>query len=481
MKYNTITLPFCALAMTLLPLSAGAAGQTPSGTPTISYKAPVGIDSIQGSVMPISETMGTPVSNAPLRLTREECIDIALQSNPTIRVANMEIKRMDYSKREVIAGLLPKIDFSGAYQRAIELQTIRMNMGGQSQSFKMGSDNTWTAGFSAQLPLIAPALWKALDISDSQILASLESARESRLNMANQVSKAYYALLLAEASKEVVEANIEVAKLNAATFEKQFAAGTASEYDVLRSAVQVRNLEPELLQAEIAIKQCKLQLKVLMGMDIDVDITPAITLKDLQRDMYAYALNARDISNNAALRSLDIQQGLAEKNVTLKKFNCLPTLGLNYNYNWMSLSNGNPFKNQEFNPYSTLQLGLSVPIFAGGSRYYGIKQAEIQRDELKLQRENLVSSLEMQVEVALDNIRRQAEQIKSSEENVKMAAKAQEIMQKSFDIGAATYLNLRDSELANTSARLSYLQSIYNYLVSTADLDLLLGREYKSN
>ena len=57
------------------------------------------------------------------------------------------------------------------------------------------------------------------------------------------------------------------------------------------------------------------------------------------------------------------------------------------------------------------------------------------------------------------------------------AAKAYQIMQKSFEIGAASYLNLRDSELANTSARLAYLQSIYNYLVSSSELDLLLGKE----
>ncbi len=50
-------------------------------------------------------------------------------------------------------------------------------------------------------------------------------------------------------------------------------------------------------------------------------------------------------------------------------------------------------------------------------------------------------------------------------------------MQKSFEIGAATYLDLRDSELADTSAKLAYYQAIYNYLVSTSELDLLLGKE----
>ena len=60
---------------------------------------------------------------------------------------------------------------------------------------------------------------------------------------------------------------------------------------------------------------------------------------------------------------------------------------------------------------------------------------------------------------------------------MKTAVKAYEIMQKSFDIGAASYLNLRDSEMALTSSQLSYYQAIYNYLVSTSELDTLLGRE----
>jgi hypothetical protein len=50
-------------------------------------------------------------------------------------------------------------------------------------------------------------------------------------------------------------------------------------------------------------------------------------------------------------------------------------------------------------------------------------------------------------------------------------------MQKSFEIGAASYLDLRDSELAETTAKLSYYQAIYNYLVADSDLNLLLGKE----
>lgn len=421
--------------------------------------------------------MSLPALPETLTLSREECLEIALRDNPTVRVADMEVKKVDYAKKETLAGVFPSIDFSTSYQRSIELQSIRMNMGGESQKLKMGSDNTWNIGFSASLPIIAPTLWKAISISDTQILANLESARSSRLNLVDNVNKAYYALMLAKASHKVVKQNYDNAVFNAEIYEKQFQTGTASEYDVLRSSVQVKNIEPELLQADIAIKQCQLQLKVLMGISTDVDIEPNIELADMQRDMYLYPSDADlSLTDNTSMRSMVIQKELLKKNVDLKKFAWIPTLGASFNLSWLSLSNGSPFKNQEFNPYSNVGLSLSVPIFSGGSKYYGLKQAQVQLKELELQRQDLENTLNMQVDLAIDNINREARQIATSEEGVKQAQKAYDIMQKSFEIGAASYVDLRDSELANTTAQLSYYQAIYNYLVSTSELDLLLGK-----
>ncbi len=431
---------------------------------------PAVILTLLGAIMPARAEV--PV------LSRSRCIEIALSSSPTVRVADLEVKRTEYARRETAGGLFPTIDFQAAYQRSIELQTIRMNMGGQSQSLKMGSDNSWNLGFNAQMPLIAPTLWKALSISKEQILASLESARGSRLDMVNQINQAYYGLLLAVASKEVIQQNYDRARLNADIYEKQFQAGTASEYDVLRSSVQVTNIEPELLQADIALRQSKLALIVLMGIDYDFDFNPDVTLEQMQQEMYGYSLGTdADLSGNASLRSIDIQQRIAEKNVDLKKFAWIPTLGASFNLSWMSLSNGNAFKNLDFSPYSNVGLALNVPIFSGGTKYYGLRQAQVQVKEVALQRENLLNSLKMQRDLALDNINREARQIASSAEGLKSAEKAYDIMQKSFEIGAASYLDLRDSEVAHTTARLSYLQCIYNYLVSVSELDLLLGRE----
>ena len=162
-------------------------------------------------------------------ISLRECIDIALSKSPTIKVADLEVKRVNYSKRETIGNLLPQIGFSLSYQRSIELQTIRMNMGGESTKLKMGSDNTWNTGFSLSLPIIAPTLWKAISVSDTQIAQNVESARSSRLELVNQVNKAYYALMLAISSKDVIKQQYDIAKYTADVYRKQFEQGTASE------------------------------------------------------------------------------------------------------------------------------------------------------------------------------------------------------------------------------------------------------------
>ena len=111
-------------------------------------------------------------------LTLDECLRIALNENPTIRVADMEIQRVDYSKKEILGQLLPSVSFGGQYNRTLARQTMHMNFNGQSQSIKVGSDNSYNLGFNASVPIIAPQLWKSLKLSDNQILQNVETGVE---------------------------------------------------------------------------------------------------------------------------------------------------------------------------------------------------------------------------------------------------------------------------------------------------------------
>ena len=225
--------------------------------------------------------IGSASAAGQTTLSLEQCLSIALSDNPTVKIADLEIKRADYSKKETLGQLLPSVSFGFNYNRMLAKQVAYMNMDGfggfgggdnedenpeETQShasskkdtgIKMGLDNSYSTGFSASLPLIAPQLWQSLKLSDSQILVNIEQARSSKLDLVNQVKSAYYALLLANDSKKVIQESYDMAALTYDIYSKQYAAGAASDYDVLRTSVAMKNVEPELLQADIAIKQAR--------------------------------------------------------------------------------------------------------------------------------------------------------------------------------------------------------------------------------
>lgn len=407
-----------------------------------------------------------------LNVTLDECIRIALSDNPSIIVADMEIQRVDYSKKETLGQLFPQVNFTANYSRTLAKQTMVM----MDQSFKVGTDNSHSVGFQGTLPIIVPALWKSIKLSDNQILQNIEKARASRISLVNQVKNAYYALLLARDSKRVIEANHETALLTAEIFKKQFEIGVGTELDMTRARVAATTLEPSILDAQNSIDALKLQLKVLMGMDASVEIEPSETLDTFKPMMYDYSMNVdTSLVNNTSLRQLDLQTDYLKQALKVQKMSWLPTLTGTINYMWNSMSNGSPIKNFNWNPYSQAALSLSWNLTSGGQRYFKQKEAEIAVDEMKWQRENLTRTLNSQVQTQLNSIKSNLKQIESNAASMALAEKSDNIMQESFKLGVGTFLQIQDTQNALLGARLSYYQAIYNLLVTQSDLELMLG------
>lgn len=458
---------------------------------------------LSASGISAAQESGEPI----LKLNLQKALEIALSDNPTIKIADKDIERKNYARKEVIAGLFPQIDFSGQYTRNVKKQVMYIDgsdgfpgMGGTGGSgdtdtstptadpnkgFSFGRNNQWSTGFSFQLPIIAPSLWANIKMTRFDLEKTVELARSSRLGMVNQVQKAYYNLLMAEDSYEVLKLSYDNAKLNADNFKNKFKQGMASEYDVLRAEVQVRNQEPGLLQAENGVNLAKLQIKVLLGLDMNIEIEAENTLADYESQMYTDALNIdTSLRNNTSLKQLELDTRLLQQSTKASKLAFAPTLAATGLYNWMSMNNDFRFNNYRWDPFSTVGLALSIPIFQGGARYFRMKQAEISVINMGFQRENLEKNLTMQVRMSMDNIQKSIKQIASNKEGVKQAEKAVSIMQKSFKIGSASFIDLNDADLALTSSQLSYYQAIFDYLTAKSELELVLGNtnlnEYKT-
>ena len=348
-----------------------------------------------------------------LRITLQDAVRIALSDNPTIKVAGQEILLKKEARREAYAGLFPEASLVGSYSRAIKKQSFAM----MGEVIEVGTDNTYSGGLSVSLPVFAPALYKSISLTSTDVNLAVEKSRASRLDMVNQVTKAFFQLLLAQDSYEVLLKSYKQSEDNYNVVKAKYEQGTVSEYDKISADVQMRSLKPTVVSARNGVNLANLQLKVLMGMESDVKVAVEGNLKDYEMSMFTRQAMPRpdNLTNNSTLKQLELNALQLKQTLKLQYTNFMPT------------------------------------------------------------RINTERQLTMQATGYLDNMAASTEQGVSKKEAVFQAEKGRTIAEKRYEVGKGTILELNSSEVALTEAQLTYNQSIYDYLVAKADLDLVLG------
>ncbi|MCQ2093493.1 MAG: TolC family protein [Bacteroidaceae bacterium] len=435
---------------------------------------------MKGKKLLLSMTMAFAASSLfaqQIDLTLQSAIQIALDENPTIRVAEKDIELKKVANTEAWQSLLPTLDGSISLSHSIKVAEIKTSMG----SFKMGMDGSTTAqgGITLALPLFAPAVYQNMKLTKEDILLAQEKARGSRLDLVNQVKKAYFGALLSSDSYEVMKKSYSVAKENFDVVDRKFQVGKVSEYDKISAEVQVRSMNSAMVSAETGKSLALLQLKVLMGIDPEIEIAIKDSLKAYEKELTL--INAEyqteELANNSTMRQLDQNMTLLERTRKVLNTNFMPTVAMQLQGQYQSMSNDNwnVFK-YRYSPSLTLAFSLSVPIFHA-SNFTKLKSNKIMIAQLEDTRINTQRQLNMAAESYKQNMASNIAQVESNAEAVKQANKAVDISSKRYEVGRGTILELNQSETAQTQAELTYMQSIYDYLVNKANLDYTLGRE----
>ncbi len=450
---------------------------------------------------------------APVEIDLGQALEIALSDNPTIKVADMEVERQDYVRKETWGNLLPQLSATAAYQNAIVKNTITDGL-----SF----DPTHTVNFGAELtlPLFAPGVYQSLKLNAEQMKAALEAARGSRITMSCEVRKAFYNVLRIEREIAVLKASRDNVRQTVEQLKVGFANGLTSEYDLLTAQVQLSNLEPAIIQAEKGLLVSKMYLMMLMGMPVDRTITLKGSLDELNTDSSEVPLYGIDLSGNSDLRSLDIQQGVMQRQLGVLRTQRMPTLGATLSgslrghdpiafdlssmggMGWQSDGSyiGQPYgqwtqagswsffppappsgdngsKDFEWQHPVSLSVGMSIPIFAGFTKTNREKQLRNSIKQLQTQRDYAEKQIEVQAATSANNVATARERMAATSMTVGQAGKAYDIASVRYKAGAGTILELNAAELQLTQSQLNHTQAIYDLLSAQADYRKILGKE----
>ena len=515
-----VLFPIVSVVLALVPLGAGA-----------QYKEKETVDP-GGSNKVVDRTDRTAVlageaGSETLVLTLEDALKIALSENVSVKVADKEVERVKYARKGTYASLFPQIDGSASYQRTIKKQVMYMDFdmgnltgmaaGGETQTanaeaaagngtgtasgtsgsasgsgqgsskgrtagggIEVGRWNTFSTGVSASLPLVNAQLWKSLEVAGQDVELAVEKARSSRLSMVTQVKQAFFGVLLAKEALKVYREVYDNALESFTQTERRYQVQKASELDYNRAKSTVQNAIPQVYESANQVALALWQLKAVLGMDLDTEIDVAGALPDWADEMF-YDIHRHDdvsLEDNSTMRQLAIQAEELANAVKMQKYASLPSLALTFNYSINAMTNDFNFSEYRWSPYSFVGLSLQVPIFAGGRRYHAVKQAIVQQDELRMQREDTGRQLKIAVGRYLSQMETKMKSYQAAQVAEETARKAYGIAAKSYQVGRSTITDLNSAQLALTQAQLAVSQAIYEFVVAKASLAETLGYDF---
>ena len=417
-----------------------------------------------------------------LKLDLETALRIAHDNNPTIKIADIEIQRVDYAKKEAIGALLPSLNAVGQYTDNVMKQVMFMPesfsalMGGQKY-MEMGYKNSYNGVLSTQIPIINFTLWQNIKNKQNDIDIIIEKSRASKIEMTKQVKDAYYGVLLSKSSLKVLEQSHKNALETLKNIENSYKQGVVSEYDFIRAQVNVNNLNPILINAKNGVELAIMQLRMILSLPAEQNIETQETLESFNKNISLFSQIDKEtaLTQNSDLKILDYNITGLENQLKLINTQHLPMLSASGNYIYQTQSEDFNFKEYNWVSSSSIGLQLTVPLFSGMQKVNQAKQVKMAIKGLQLQREYAKDGINLQIQAAINQMKAAKEQLNVNKDAIKQAERGYEIAKVRYQVGSGTILELNDSELSLTQSSLNYQQSLYNFLSAQANVEKIMG------
>jgi len=408
-----------------------------------------------------------------LTLTLDKAIEIALEQNEQIKLAQDDVRFSETQIDEVKSTIYPKIDGFADYTRNFKNPVFFSNI--MPEPIEIGNDNSIVLGLSLQQPIwLGGKLWAANEIADLLLQSSKENLQFQQDNIVLDVTKTFYTVLLTQEVVRVTEetyASVNSTYENISQLKLQ---GMVSEFDSLRAKVTVQNVEPAVINTANQLKIVKNVLKILLNIDINSEIEIVGTLQYVPLDsLINYQRMALEYSPQ--LESLILQKSIAENIRTIESSNYWPSVFANGQIN--NISSSDDFNITTNENVTTISAGLTValPIFNGFGTAAKVQQAEINISKITRHIALLTQKIKFDVETAYLNMKEAEKRIMAQKDAVAAAQKSLNIAKVRYNNGLSTLVELNDTELALVNTKLEELRALYDYLAAKADFDKLIG------
>lgn len=311
---------------------------------------------------------------------------------------------------------------------------------------------------------------------------AFKNITQSKIQVAESVSKAYYSVLIAEERAKILDLNIQ--RLDSLTREMgaMNEKGFVEKIDVNRLEVSLNNLKTERTKVQNLVDLSYFMLKFQMGMKLDeqIQLSDRITEGDVER--IALEVKSDDGSSFSYDQRVDYSilksnLKLVEMDVENNKRGYYPTVAAfaGYGYNTGRNKFSDIFGSPWFNN-ANIGLSIQVPIFDGFAKKYKIQQTRFTVDKVKQSLGLVEQSIDLQVRSANITIVNGLETLKTQKRNLELAQEVVRVSKIKYQSGTGSNIEVINAESALKEAQTNYFASLYDLLLAKVDLDKAKGK-----
>ena len=404
------------------------------------------------------------------KLSLRQTIDLALANNRTLRIALEEKNIAKGRTLESYGEVLPNVSLNGNYTRQDSDGTDY-----NGSHVQTTQRNIYSGAVSVKQPLYKGGLGKAaLRASQYYDVLTDENIRNVVQNTIYRVTKAYYDVLLVTQQLNVTRTYAELAEahLKDVLIKRKF--GTASDFNVLRSQVELSNARAEIISFQNSLKLALTSLLNIIGISQEsrVELTDILKYKPLpareEEEIRKAFLNRPDLA------SAELTVKLQEEALNKAYSRYWPQINAFYNY---SLEKPDHYygKKNEWDDAWAAGIDINIPIFDGMKREGRVAQ---ERSLLKQRNIGLLDAREkaiLEIKNAILTLTDATELVEVQKLTIKQAEEGLRLAEVGYREGTLDQVSVLDAQAALTQAQLLYYRSLYEHTVARLDLQKAAG------
>ncbi len=391
-------------------------------------------------------------NNYPSSWTLENCIEYAKENNISINSLKLSKNSAEQDLLQAKEAKYPSLNGTVSQGLFALNGSDRLHINGaQSQSIGANSSMTlYHAGYIRN------------NESSKNMLVQMAglSVQEAQNNITLSITQAYLNILMTEENIIALEEILKTTRTQLKQGDQFYKAGNISKLNYLQIQAQVAQDEYNLIAAQNNLRTNIVNLKQILQLPSSYDFQ-IVKPENIVVDDNLKSLS--EVQNLAQNQRPEVKYGelnIENSNTGLKmaQASVLPTLSLtgnvstNYNYN-----NGNYFNQLGNNFYLPVGLSLGIPIYNNRIYRTAVEKSKIEIEQANLSLLNTKTILNQQIEQAYINLQNSLSQYESASRQMDLNKQSYDIVNAQMKIGSIDYVQLQQQ-------RLTYIQSIQNYL-----------------